>query len=183
MVGQIVANTEMGTVLTVMCNSEAIDNSDSSLFVPTSEQLDLWAYKAVRQTSIEADHGDQLELSVAYVDPDGMQALNKQFRDADRPTNVLTFSAIEELADPSLELTGLLGDIVLCPKIIQNEALEQGKPVEHHFAHLLIHGVLHLGGMDHHAENEAEAMEQAEIQILSSLHIPDPYNSVFKQSK
>ena len=173
----------MGGVITVMCNSEAIDGNDSGLFVPTADQLDLWANKAVRLTSMEADHGDQLELSVAYVDVEGMQALNKQYREIDRPTNVLTFSALEELLDPSLEINGLLGDVVLCPKIIQDEALEQGKPVEHHFAHLLVHGVLHLGGMDHHAENEAEAMEQAEIQILSLLDIPDPYNPVFTQSK
>ena len=165
-----------------MCNADAIDDSDSNLYVPTHEQLTLWASKAIRATSIVADFGDELELSVAYVDEDGMQALNKQYREIDRPTNVLTFSALEDLIDPSLDVTGLLGDIVLCPKIIQDEALTQGKPVEHHFAHLLIHGVLHLGGMDHHAENEAYAMEQAEIQILSSLDIPDPYNSVFTQS-
>ncbi|MEE9334313.1 MAG: rRNA maturation RNase YbeY [Granulosicoccaceae bacterium] len=177
------ANAEMGTVLTVLCNSEAIDPGDSSIYMPTAEQLELWTNKAVKETSIEADYGDQLELSIAYVDSDGMQALNKQYRDSDRPTNVLTFSAIEELAHPSLEVTGLLGDIVLCPKIIQDEAVEQGKPIEHHFAHLVVHGVLHLGGMDHHAQKEAEAMEQAEIQILSSLDIPDPYNSVFSQSK
>ena len=173
----------MSTVLTVVCNSEAIQGGDSSLFMPTAEQLEFWANEAVKQTSIQDVHGDQLELSVAYVDSEGMQALNKQYRDIDRPTNVLTFSAIEELVDPSIEIAGLLGDIVLCPKIIQDEAMQQGKPVEHHFAHLLIHGVLHLGGMDHHAEIEAEAMEQTEIQILSSLNIPDPYNSVFSQSK
>ncbi len=173
----------MGAVITVTCNADAFESNDSGLFLAAPEQLDVWANKAVRFTSIQADHGDELEISVAYMDVDAMQALNKQYRGSDRPTNVLTFSAIEELIDPSLQVSGLLGDIVLCPKIIQDEALEQGKPVEHHFAHMLVHGVLHLGGMDHHIENEAEAMEQAEIQILSLLDIPDPYNSVFNQTK
>jgi len=128
----------MGAVILVTCNTDAIDDDEGGIYVATTEQLERWANKAVRFTSLQADHGDQLELSVAYLDVDGMQALNKQYRDVDRPTN---------------------------------------------FAHLLVHGVLHLAGMDHHIDNEAQAMEQLEIQILSSLDIPDPYNSVFKQSK
>jgi len=172
------ADMGMGGVLTVTCNSEGIDNSFT---VPSVEQLAIWANKAVRETTIAAEHGEELELSVAFIDSQAMRDLNKEYRGIDKPTNVLTFSALEDLVDPTLEVAGLLGDIVICPEVIHSEAVVQGKLVEHHFAHMLVHGVLHLGGMDHHVENEAQAMEQAEIQILSSLDIPDPYNAVFKK--
>ncbi len=165
--------------LAVSCNTDSLDLRDPGLFVPTDEQMSEWANRAIQLARSANSRSDSLELSIALVDAEAMQALNKQYRDNDKPTNVLSFSAEDALLDPNLVGVGLLGDVVICPQIVSDEALVQGKPVEHHFAHLLVHGVLHLLGMDHHVENAALAMETAEIQILSSLGIPNPYNSVF----
>lgn len=164
--------------LTVSCNTDSLDTSDASLFVPAEEQLSEWANQAIQAAPVK-EGGSALEVSVAMVDVQAMQALNRQYRDIDKPTNVLSFTADADLMDPTLVDVSLLGDVVICPQIVRDEALAQGKPVEHHFAHLLVHGVLHLIGMDHDVENDALTMERAEIQILSTLGIPDPYNSVF----
>ena len=111
------------------------------------------------------------ELSIRLVDADEGRSLNRSFRQKDYATNVLSFPA--ELP-PGLALP-LLGDIVLCAPVVAREAAEQGKPLRHHYAHLTVHGVLHLLGMDHMVPAEAEVMESAEIAILAGLDIPDPY--------
>ena len=102
--------------------------------------------------------------------------LNREWRERDRPTNVLSFPA--EL--PALPLAGggsmrVLGDLAFCPAVIAREAREQGKPLEAHWAHLVVHGVLHLRGLDHEAESEACAMEALERRVLARHGIPDPY--------
>lgn len=111
------------------------------------------------------------ELSVRIVDADEGRALNRDYRDKDYATNVLSFAA--ELP-PGVPLP-ILGDLVLCAPVIAREAEEQGKPLKHHYAHMLVHGVLHLLGHDHMDEAEAEAMEAIERDVLASLGIPDPY--------
>ena len=111
------------------------------------------------------------ELSVRIVDTDEGRALNRDYRDKDYPTNVLSFPA--ELP-PGVPLP-ILGDLVLCAPVIAREAEEQGKPLKHHYAHMLVHGVLHLLGHDHMDEAEAEAMEAIEREVLAGLGIPDPY--------
>lgn len=171
-------NSGLITELAVSCNTDSLSSNDSGLFLPTEEQMSQWANHAIQRVRSPGARSS-FELSIALVDAEAMQALNKQYRGKDKPTNVLSFSAEDELIDPNLVDDALLGDIVICPQIVSDEALAQGKPVEHHFAHLLIHGVLHLLGMDHHIENDALTMETTEIQILSSLGIPDPYNPVF----
>jgi len=111
------------------------------------------------------------ELSVRIVDTDEGRALNRDYRDKDYATNVLSFPA--ELP-PGVPVP-ILGDLVLCAPVIAREAEEQGKPLKHHYAHMLVHGVLHLLGHDHMDEDEAEAMEAIEREVLAGLGIPDPY--------
>lgn len=124
-----------------------------------------------------------LELSVQLLGSQAMRELNQQYRNKDRATNVLSFAAelpiMSDEPETDSESPGggllVLGDLVLCPEVVANEAQEQGKPVLHHWAHMLVHGSLHLCGHDHEGEQEALMMETAEIRILSGLGIPDPY--------
>ncbi|WP_395788901.1 rRNA maturation RNase YbeY [Aquimonas sp.] len=111
------------------------------------------------------------ELSIRLVDSDEGQALNRDYRGRDYATNVLSFPA--ELP-PGVPLP-ILGDLVLCAPVIAREASEQGKTLKHHYAHMVVHGVLHLLGYDHAQDAEAEAMEAIEREILASLGMPDPY--------
>lgn len=111
------------------------------------------------------------ELTLRIVDCEESRQLNSQFRGKDAPTNVLSFPA-EVPAEVELPL---LGDIVICAPLVEQEALEQGKPLLAHWAHLTIHGVLHLLGYDHQQDAEAEEMEAVEIRLLESLGFPDPY--------
>ncbi|WP_397607007.1 rRNA maturation RNase YbeY [Silanimonas sp.] len=113
-----------------------------------------------------------IELSVRYVDSDEGRALNRDYRGKDYATNVLSFPV--EL--PPGVRSPLLGDLVVCAPVVALEALGQDKPLTHHHAHLVVHGVLHLLGMDHErSEAEADAMEARERTILGRLGIPDPY--------
>jgi len=110
-------------------------------------------------------------LSIRIVDEEEMQDLNRQFRHKDKPTNVLSFPC--ELA-PEVELN-LLGDLVICAPVVAMEAEQQGKSVEAHWAHMVIHGCLHLLGFDHIHENDAIEMEALETAILAHLGFPPPY--------
>lgn len=116
------------------------------------------------------------ELTLRIVDCEESRQLNSQFRGKDAPTNVLSFPA-EVPAEIELSL---LGDIVICAPLVEQEALEQGKPLLAHWAHLTIHGVLHLLGYDHQQNAEAEEMEAVEIRLLESLGFPDPYIMIEK---
>lgn len=112
------------------------------------------------------------EISVLLTDDAAQQALNSQWRGKDKPTNVLSFPAL----DPDDPLEGLLGDISLAYETLLREAQELEKPFEHHFAHLLVHGMLHVLGYDHLSEDEALAMEARETDIMGLLGYPDPYD-------
>lgn len=113
------------------------------------------------------------DLAIRIVDEREGKALNQHYRGQAKATNVLSFPA--ELPDDVKGTMPLLGDIVLCAPVVAREAHEQGKDLNHHYAHLTIHGVLHLLGLDHDDPREADAMEQLERQILASLGIDDPY--------
>jgi probable rRNA maturation factor len=112
-------------------------------------------------------------LVIRVVDEDESRELNSRYRGKDKATNVLSFpfEAPEEVD------IGHLGDLVICAAIVNREAAEQGKPVEHHWAHMIVHGVLHLRGYDHLTDTQAGEMEGLEIRILQELDIPDPYNT------
>ena len=130
--------------------------------------------EAMLQRWVEAALLGPAELSIRFVDLDEGQALNRQYRGKDYATNVLTFAYNEgeELGedDPTQ------ADIVLCTDVLLREAEEQGKTVEEHAAHLVVHGVLHAQGYDHEHDEEAEEMEQFERDIMEVLGYPDPYD-------
>ncbi len=111
------------------------------------------------------------EVSVRVVGAAEGRRLNRDYRGKDRPTNVLAFPA-ELPAELGLPM---LGDLVICSEVVAREAAQQGKPSEAHWAHLVVHGTLHLLGFDHETEAQAADMERAEIQILDALGYPDPY--------
>lgn len=134
--------------------------------LPAAASVRRWAEAAL------AGQRRSIELAVRYVDSDEGRALNRDYRGKDYATNVLSFP----VALPPGVRSPLLGDLVICAPVVTLEALGQDKPLAHHHAHLVVHGVLHLLGMDHErSEAEAEAMEARERAILGRLGIPDPY--------
>lgn len=116
-----------------------------------------------------------LEVSIVLSDDDFIQALNKQYRDKNKATNVLSFPQ-SEIDDINANMPFLmLGDIIISSDTIASEAAEQNKDISDHFTHMLVHGCLHLLHYDHIIESEAEEMEQIEIKILKTLGIKNPY--------
>ena len=133
--------------------------------VPAAVSFRKWVAAALKGRIREAD------LAIRIVDEREGQALNRHYRGKDYATNVLSFPA--EL--PEGVKLPLLGDLVICAPVVAREAAEQGKPVAAHYAHLTVHGVLHLLGWDHEHDKDAEAMEQLERKVLAELGLPDPY--------
>lgn len=119
------------------------------------------------------------EVSLVFTNDDHVQALNRQWRDQDKPTNVLSFAANEG----SGPVTPLLGDVILAFETVTREAEAQNKTFEDHLTHLLIHGFLHLLGYDHIDGDEAEKMEMLETLVLASLGIADPYAQITQATK
>ena len=107
------------------------------------------------------------EITIRLVDPDEGQELNAEYRGKDYATNVLSF--------PYETTPRVMGDLVICPSIVAREAAEQNKAPNAHYAHLTVHGMLHLQGWDHDNDDDAEAMENEEKEILAALGYPDPY--------
>lgn len=130
---------------------------------PKAVELRRWSRAALRRRDVE--------VTVRLVGEDEGLALNRDYRGREYATNVLTF-AYDEASVPDMPLCG---DIVLCVPVVVREAIEQGKAPAAHFAHLMVHGMLHLQGFDHETTQEAEEMEALERQILAHLDIGDPY--------
>ena len=135
--------------------------------LPTLEQIEQWATAAIQPQS------DEVEMTVRIVDEAESHELNLNYRGKDRPTNVLSFPF--ECPD-EVELP-LLGDLVICRQVVEREAQEQEKPLMAHWAHMVVHGSLHLLGYDHIEDDEAEEMESLETQIMTGLGFADPYLS------
>lgn len=132
--------------------------------------------KIIETTLRHVGYKEDCEIGIACVDLEESHQLNLQYREKDKPTNVLSFpSDIPEEVLPMLDALPL-GDLVICIPVVLQEALEQKKTAQNHFAHLLVHGVLHLLGYDHETSDEdAEEMEGLEIEILAKLNIANPY--------
>ncbi|HTC99581.1 MAG TPA: rRNA maturation RNase YbeY [Bradyrhizobium sp.] len=125
--------------------------------------------------SVDADVGDA-ELAVMLTDDPGIRTLNSNWRGIDKPTNVLSFPALQgEGARKPGDAPRMLGDIAIAYETTRREADAEGKLFEHHLSHLAIHGFLHLIGYDHENDADAEEMEALETEILEQLGIPDPY--------
>jgi probable rRNA maturation factor len=133
--------------------------------LPSEADFRLWVEKALPTL------GEEFEVTIRIVDEEESHALNHEYRGQDKQTNVLSFPFE---APPGLELP-LLGDLVICTQIVEKEAKEQDKELLHHWAHMTIHGILHLRGYDHINDDEADEMELIETQLLASLSISDPY--------
>jgi len=130
---------------------------------------------AAAASMIEADTADA-ELAVMLTDDAGIRTLNKNWRQIDKPTNVLSFPALQPEGAPKPgDAPRMLGDIAIAYETTRREADDEHKPFEHHLSHLAVHGFLHLIGHDHETDAEAEVMEDLERQILAQLGIPDPY--------
>ena len=138
--------------------------------IPTTDDIAIWVNRAIDA----AGNSSNMEVSVRVVGADEMQQLNSEFRDQDKPTNVLSF--------PAGDLTGLpdeterpLGDIVVCAAVVAAEAEQQRKTQSDHWAHMIVHGTLHLLGFDHESDSDAAEMESLEIQIMGNYGVANPY--------
>ncbi|MCP8685988.1 rRNA maturation RNase YbeY [Marinobacterium sedimentorum] len=142
-----------------------VQRASEAADIPGDEEFQTWVEAALN------GRFDGGELCIRVVDSHESQALNLQYRGKDKPTNVLSFPF--EVPE-GIELD-LLGDLVICAQVVAREAAEQQKPLLDHWAHLVIHGTLHLLGYDHIKDEDAEEMEALERQLLADLSIPDPY--------
>ncbi|MCZ4337413.1 rRNA maturation RNase YbeY [Shewanella colwelliana] len=133
--------------------------------LPSQAQFETWVRLALGNTMPVA------ELTIRLVDKRESQMLNHTYRGKDKPTNVLSFP-FESPAEVELPL---LGDLVICVPVVETEALQQNKTLESHWAHMVVHGCLHLLGYDHIDDAEAEEMESLETQLIESIGFPNPY--------
>ena len=140
----------------------AYESEDS----PDEQSIQRWVSAAIR------DEREDTELSVRIVDEQESKSLNEKYRGASGPTNVLSFPFDDTLPVP----IPLIGDLVICAPVVAREAQQQNKAVDAHWAHMVIHGVLHLLGYDHQQEQQATIMESLETDILQNLGFPPPYN-------
>ncbi len=142
-----------------------LQNESAAVPAPAAGQVRRWL-----KASLQTDY-PKLEQTVRIVDEGESRSLNKQFRDKDSATNVLAFPAESDLLDYDC-----LGDLVICAPLVISEAKAQGKREEAHWAHLVVHGMLHLQGYDHQTEAQAARMEMLEVEILDILGYTNPYN-------
>ncbi len=151
------------------------DNASSGTSaVPSEEDFTLWLQRTLEHVQ-EPDENKPVRIGIRVVDEDESAELNHHYRHKEKPTNVLSFGA-DLPPDVLAALDEIpLGDLAICASVVASEAIEQGKPVADHWAHMSIHGTLHLLGFDHEDEAQAEEMEALEREILASLGIPDPY--------
>ncbi|MCF7495653.1 rRNA maturation RNase YbeY [Vibrio sp. L5-1] len=140
----------------------AVENEQG---LPTEQDIQLWLDKTITQFQENA------ELTVRIVDTEESHQLNHDYRGKDKPTNVLSFPFE---APPGMELD-LLGDLIICRQVVEKEAEEQNKPLLAHWAHMVVHGSLHLLGYDHIEDDEAEEMESLETEIMQTMGFEDPY--------
>lgn len=142
---------------------------DQRFELPTAEQIQLWVDAALNSRRSDA------ELTIRIVDSVESQQLNRDYRDKDKPTNVLSFPFELPPGIPPQSIN-LLGDLVICAEVVANESIQQDKPLIAHWAHMIVHGCLHLLGYDHINNKDAVEMESLEIEIMAQLGFNNPYS-------
>ncbi|MCW5589196.1 MAG: rRNA maturation RNase YbeY [Legionellales bacterium] len=147
-----------------------LQNESHALELPTLSQLQLWVDRAYLSRC------EKGEVCIRLVDTQEIAALNFHYRHKNKPTNVLSFPA--DIPHNLPFDTPLLGDLILCPAVIEHEAKMQGKPLIAHWCHIVIHGCLHLIGYDHIKKADAVIMEGIEIDCLKELGFPNPYGEI-----
>ena len=135
--------------------------------LPATVKFKRWA------TAVLKNKMPSAELTIRIVDKNEMTALNSTYRHKNKPTNVLSFPL--DMPVDQNETIPLLGDIIICADVVSEEALEQEKSLEAHWAHMVVHGTLHLLGYDHEKDSDAEIMEAEEIHVLTELGFDNPY--------
>ena len=148
-----------------------IQNASSIKSIPTINKMKSWATQALKAKNKDA------EVTIRIVDEDEGRELNKTWRNKDYATNVLSFPVGETIE----QAPDFLGDIVICVQVVEREAKEQGKDIEAHWAHLIVHGILHIQGYDHEIESEADIMEAKEILILKKIGYANPYKAELQE--
>ena len=133
--------------------------------LPAKQDFQTWLNEAVQLFQADA------EVTVRLVDEQESHQLNLEYRGMDKPTNVLSFPFE---APPGIEID-LLGDLIICKQVVEKEALEQNKQLKAHWAHMVVHGALHLLGYDHIEDDEADEMESLETEIMQKMGFTDPY--------
>ena len=141
---------------------------DRSVYAPTIEQLQVWV------DAVLSEFRKESEVVIRIVDNEESANLNEQYRHKSGPTNILSFP----VEVPSGIALNLLGDLVICAPLVKNEAEQQHKNIDAHWAHIVVHGVLHLLGFDHTDDKDAEKMETKETGVLKKLNINNPYQEV-----
>ena len=157
----------MTALVDIQVEEDLSTNLATSL--PSAPEVEDWANTVLQHLGEE-----DKEFTVRFVDNDESQHLNATYRQKNKPTNVLSFPFE---CPPGVPIN-LLGDLVVCVPVILREADEQNKLAQHHFAHMIIHGLLHLFGYDHIEDQDAKEMESLEIHILAQLGIDDPYQEL-----
>lgn len=149
------------------------DNLPDNLNYPNLEEMKHWVYLTLNKDAVckHKKRPESIEITIRLVAPEEIQELNKTYRQKDKTTNILSFP----FEAPEFIPTNLLGDLVICHCIIEKEAKEQQKQLTAHWAHIIIHGILHLIGYDHIEDNEADEMEALEIEIMQLLEFRNPY--------
>lgn len=148
-----------------------IQNDEGIAGVPDDADFLRWAEAALAGADVELELDAPYELTIRIVSADESQQLNRDYRGKDYATNVLSFPFE---APPDVDVA-ILGDLAICAEVVTKEAEEQHKNVMAHWAHMVIHGTLHLLGYDHIEDDEAEQMEALEIELLAGFGIADPY--------
>jgi probable rRNA maturation factor len=163
MTEEFVNEIDLQLDLQIACSTDYGSATD----LPSEEQLNKWVSAAI----IKRTAHEEPELTIRIVDEVESQELNHEYRGKDKPTNVLSFP----FEAPAHVPIPLLGDLIICRQVVEREAIEQGKPLIAHWAHMTVHGCLHLLGYDHIEDEEAEEMENIERQVMADLGFEDPY--------